>query len=341
MLPLRAVARGPAAAFLGRSVASIRCASSGSLDKSRFIHPDQPASAFPLGYQCAATHCGVKKTTALDLGLLVSESAQTSAAATFTRNVFQAAPVHVSREVLLGQHGRARALVVNSGCANAVTGKQGMTDARAMVGTVDELVASTAPTTLVLSTGVIGQTLPMDAILPSIPKIHSALSADPQAWVDLSRAFMTTDTFPKLRTKTIILGGVPVRFAGIDKGAGMIHPSMGPPKPVQPMHGTLLGVIATDAAIAPEALQAALTYAVDRSFNAITVDGDMSTNDTVVAFANGASGMERELVETDKEWVHFRDELTSFAEDLAKLVVRDGEGATKFVTVNVKVRAGR
>lgn len=317
--------------------------SAAPVDKSRFVLSYNPAS-FPKGYLCASLHAGIKKNPqALDLGLFVSEApTPTSAAACFTRNVFKAAPVHVSRDVLLEHGGRAKALIVNSGCANAVTGKQGMEDALAMVRSVDQLLTPTTATTeqtLVVSTGVIGQTLPITNILPSIPTLYSSLQADPAAWLALARSFMTTDTFPKLRTKTFQLGGKEVRLAGIDKGAGMIHPSMGPPQPVKPLHGTLLGMIATDAAISPDALQAALTYAVDRSFNSITVDGDMSTNDTIVAFANGASGMTAEIQQTDKEFVVFRDELTSFAEELAQLVVRDGEGATKFVTITVKVRA--
>jgi glutamate N-acetyltransferase/amino-acid N-acetyltransferase len=145
---------------------------------------------------------------------------------------------------------------------------------------------------------------------------------------------MTTDTFPKLRARTFKLGGREVRIAGIDKGAGMIAPNMGPP---QPPHATLLGVIATDAAIAPAALQSALTYAVDRSFNAISVDGDMSTNDTILCLANGAAAPDAaEITEDSPEYIVFRDELASFAAELAQLVVRDGEGATKFVTVRVR-----
>jgi len=147
---------------------------------------------------------------------------------------------------------------------------------------------------------------------------------------------MTTDTFPKLKARIFELNGKTVRIAGIDKGAGMIHPKMGPPPAP---HATLLGLIATDAAVSPKSLQTALTYAVERSFNSISVDGDMSTNDTIVAFANGASGMEKEIDESEdpEGYKVFREELTSFAIELAKLVVRDGEGATKFVTVTVEV----
>lgn len=144
---------------------------------------------------------------------------------------------------------------------------------------------------------------------------------------------MTTDTFPKLRTRSFELDGTEVRFVGIDKGAGMIHPNMGPPGPP---HATLLGLIATDAAVEPASLQAALTHAVDRSFNAISVDGDMSTNDTVLALANGAAeGTVVSKWDTPELFERFTQELTSFAIELASLVVRDGEGATKFVKVAV------
>jgi glutamate N-acetyltransferase/amino-acid N-acetyltransferase len=334
----------PATSLLRRAFASTPPAAP-VLDKSRFVLSYDEQS-FPRGFSCSSTHAGVKKKAgALDLGLVVSDAAagQTSAAACFTRNAFKAAPVNVSRDVLLNEGGRARALIVNSGCANAVTGSQGMRDALAMVESVDSLLSTNtegqAPSkkTLVVSTGVIGQCLPISPILSAIPGLHSSLASTPDAWLGLAKAFMTTDTFPKLRTRTFKLKGHEVRLAGIDKGAGMIHPSMGPPQPVAALHGTLLGVIATDAAISPPALQAALTHAVERSFNSITVDGDMSTNDTIVAFANGASGMEAEIEEHDPEFAVFRDELTSFAEELAQLVVRDGEGATKFVTITVKV----
>lgn len=304
----------------------------------------------------SSAHCGIKKKSgALDLGILVSTSDRPcSAAACLTRNVFKAAPVTVSTELLERGQGRARGFVVNSGCANAVTGKKGLEDAWQMSKTVTgQLPPSSAKSsanseegTLVMSTGVIGQHLPISNILSAIPSLTQSLSESPKAWLDLARAFMTTDTFPKLRTRTFTLGNRLVRLAGIDKGAGMIAPNMGPP------HATLLGVIATDAAIAPADLQKALSYAVDRSFNAITVDGDMSTNDTILCLANGAAGrvedegrpsagapME-EITEqaNPEEYGKFKEELRGFAEELAKLVVRDGEGATKFVTVRVKVR---
>lgn len=303
-----------------------------------------PDSAFPKGFQVAATHAGVKKKAgALDLGVLVSTAdTPCSAAACFTRNVFKAAPVVVSTKVLEEGSGRVRGFVVNSGCANAVTGTKGMEDAWAMSKQVTEGLAGSSRSagtgTLVMSTGVIGQHLPIDSVTSKIPSLLSSLSGSASSWMSLAKAFMTTDTFPKLRAREFKLGSQTVRIAGIDKGAGMIHPNMGPP------HATLLGVVATDAAISPKALQSALTYAVDRSFNSITVDGDMSTNDTILCLANGAAASQsgeraREITEegNPEEFAVFREELRSFAEELAQLVVRDGEGATKFVTVRVEV----
>lgn len=317
------------------------------------LHQPIPDAHFPSGYLLTALHAGIKKKPGvLDLGVLTSTTPRTSAAACFTRNVFKAAPVQVSTEVLKLNGGRARSVVVNSGCANAVTGRQGMQDAWAMARATDAIAASassTTPTnnesseTLVLSTGVIGQLLPISKILSGLssPSTATSLSSSFDAWQSLARAFMTTDTFPKLRAREFSLNGHTVRIAGMDKGAGMIHPNMGPPPPSGPPHATLLGLVATDAAISPRSLQTALTYAVERSFNSISVDGDMSTNDTIIALANGASGMADEIdEESDKEgYMRFRGELTSFAEELAKLVVRDGEGATKFVTISVEVRS--
>lgn len=195
-----------------------------------------------------------------------------------------------------------------------------------------DTLSNSSDGTLVLSTGVIGQLLPIDKILAGVSDLYPNLRDDYTAWSSVSKAFMTTDTFPKLRTRSFKIAGQEVRLAGIDKGAGMIHPRMGPP------HATLLGLIATDAAIAPGPLQSALTYAIDRSFNSISVDGDMSTNDTVLALANGASGAGMIQSEESDAFFSFRDELTDFATELASLVVRDGEGATKFVKITVNVR---
>ena len=277
-----------------------------------------------------------------------------SAAACTTRNAFKAAPVVVTSELLDTHKGKALGFVVNSGCANAVTGKQGLENAWKMSKSVTELHPNNNTKdklgedggTLVMSTGVIGQQLPIDSIISAIPRMVRNVDTTPEAWMNLAKAFMTTDTFPKLRTRSFKLGNRTIRFVGIDKGAGMIAPSMGTPIPPSPTHATLLGVIATDAAIHPKSLQSALQYAVDRSFNSITVDGDMSTNDTILCLANGqavasetSGGSEKmeEITEEKEEFAVFREELRDFAKELAQLVVRDGEGATKFVTVKVKV----
>lgn len=318
-----------------------------ALPSKAHLHAPIPDSAFPKGYALAGLHAGVKKKAGvLDLALILSHT-PASAAACFTRNAFKAAPVVVSQQVLEEGQGRAQAIVVNSGCANAVTGAQGMEDAWAMVRATDDLLgsnpSSTASSTLVMSTGVIGQTLPIAKILSAIKSQSSAtLGTGFDAWERAARAFMTTDTFPKLRARTFTVHGREYRLAGMDKGAGMIHPNIGPPTSSSgQLHATLLGCILTDAAVSPQSLQNALTYAVDRSFNSISVDGDMSTNDTIVVLANGiAADGQPEIDEaTDKVGYEvFKEELTAFATDLAKLVVRDGEGATKFVTVSVEVR---
>lgn len=316
-----------------------------SIPSKAHLHSPIPDSAFPKGYLLNGIHVGVKKKPeVLDLGIILSQR-PASAAACFTRNAFKAAPVIVSQEVLQQGGGRARGIVVNSGCANAVTGAQGMQDAWAMVRATDALLEQPPSDgfseTLVMSTGVIGQTLPIEKILAGIKSLSSSrLGSGFDSWERAAQAFMTTDTFPKLRARTFTIRGKEYRLAGMDKGAGMIHPDMGPPTTPSQLHATLLGCILTDAAVTPKSLQSALTYAVDRSFNSISVDGDMSTNDTIVVLANGAAAEgEPEIDEAiDREaYEIFREELTSFATDLAKLVVRDGEGATKFVTVSVEV----
>jgi len=316
------------------------------------LHQPLPSSAFPAGYILGGLHAGIKKTSVPDLALILSTSRKpTAAAACFTRNAFRAAPVLVSEEVLQASGGRARALVVNSGCANAVTGRKGLEDAWKMVEETDALLSplssdsNTGKETLVMSTGVIGQALPIASILSGIRSQASTsptrvLGSDFSSWESAAQAFMTTDTFPKLRARTFVLGGREYRMAGMSKGAGMIHPDMAPAKTeFGPLHATLLGCIMTDLAVTPRGLQSALTYAVDRSFNSISVDGDMSTNDTICVLANGAAASDGLVLDEDShEYEIFKEELTSFAADLAKLVVRDGEGATKFVTVTVKVQ---
>jgi glutamate N-acetyltransferase/amino-acid N-acetyltransferase len=267
--------------------------------------------------------CGIKKNGNKDVALVVSDRPCT-AAAVFTTNAFKAAPVLVSQQTLKDNgNNNIYGVVTNSGCANAVTGQQGIVNAERMRAVMDSLTGH-PKSALTMSTGVIGQQLQMDKLVPGIEQAYGALSKEHgTGWMQAAEAYMTTDTFPKLITGDFD----DYRMAGIAKGAGMIHPNM----------ATLLGFMVTDANVAPALLQKALTYAVDRSFNAISIDGDMSTNDTISVLANGASGVVIKD-ESDPAYLLFRDRLTGFAAQLAQLVVRDGEGATKFVTLHVKVR---
>ncbi|KAJ6053611.1 uncharacterized protein N7446_009623 [Penicillium canescens] len=289
--------------------------------KQRYI----PASgSYPQGFQVSGTHVGVKasNTRFPDLALIASDT-PCSAAAVFTTNKFQAAPVQVSKKTLHSRKGEGiRAVVINSGCANAVTGKGGLEDAVQMGRKVDECNGVENDSSLVMSTGVIGQRLPITKILDRIPTAHSTLASTHEAWLMTARAICTTDTFPKLLSRTFTLPSSPnltYRLAGMTKGAGMIHPNM----------ATLLGVVCTDA-----------PHAVSRSFNSISIDGDTSTNDTIAVLANGAAGGETVRAPTSTsspsaDYTALQSVLTDFAQELSQLVVRDGEGATKFVTVRV------
>ena len=286
---------------------------------------------YPKGFLVSGTYVGVKPTNKSfpDLALLYSEK-PCSASAVFTKNKFQAAPVTVSREVLQSRNGEGiRAVVVNSGCANAVTGKGGLLDACSMARTVDECFGFSAPSsTLVMSTGVIGQRLPISKILDGIPNAFATLESSHKSWLRTARAICTTDTFPKLLSISFSLPSSPettYSLAGMTKGAGMIHPNM----------ATLLGILCTDAAIPASVLKPLLTHAVDRSFNSISIDGDTSTNDTLALLANGAAGGLPIESTSSKDGRAMTEVLTSFTQSLAQLVVRDGEGATKFVRVCV------
>ncbi|CAP72851.1 uncharacterized protein PODANS_2_2830 [Podospora anserina S mat+] len=286
------------------------------------------SGTYPLGFQVSGTIVGVKpsNTTKPDLALLTSE-VPCAAAAVFTKNKFQAAPVTFSRALLQKKGNKGiQGVVINSGCANAVTGKGGLEDAAKMAQAADKCLGQ-SDSIIVMSTGVIGQRLPIDKIINNVPKAHSALGGSHEHWLTMAKAICTTDTFPKLISRTFTLPsspGVEYRIAGTTKGAGMIHPNM----------ATLLGVIATDAPISSSALPSVLKHAVDRSFNSITIDGDTSTNDTVALLANGMAGG-KEVVEGTPDYEAFREVLTKFSTELAQLIVRDGEGATKFVTIKV------
>ncbi|KAI1648240.1 DNA replication factor C-like protein [Daldinia loculata] len=287
------------------------------------------SGTYPQGFKVSGTIVGVKpkNTTKPDLAFITS-STPCAAAAVFTKNKFQAAPVTFSRSLLQEQKNSGiRGVIINSGCANAVTGKGGLEDAEKMAREADKALGADKAT-IVMSTGVIGQRLPIQKILDGVPKAYEGLGDTHKHWLTCATAICTTDTFPKLISKTFSLPSSPsveYRIAGTTKGAGMIHPNM----------ATLLGVIATDAPISPSIIPPILKYAVDRSFNSITIDGDTSTNDTVALLANGAAGGQGVTTEDSADFIAFRDVVTDFATDLAKLVVRDGEGATKFVTIRV------
>lgn len=285
-----------------------------------------PTSGFyPAGFRAGAKHCGVKKDPSVkDIAAIVSDSPCT-AAGVFTSNAFKAAPVQVDQALLKSTKGRGfRAMIVNSGCANAVTGQGGIEDAKAMVKTTDEVVGSDTDSTFVMSTGVIGQRLPIKKILAGIKSLVPEIKGSHDDWLDCAKGIMTTDTFPKLVSAEFQANNQTYRIAGMAKGAGMIHPNM----------ATLLGGLFTDAPVEPAALQSALKTAVDKSFNSISVDGDMSTNDTIVALANGAAGG-AEITKQSSAYPVLEAVMTELAIDLAKLVVRDGEGATKFVQISV------
>ena len=272
----------------------------------------------PSGFRAAGVSAGIKANGNLDLALIVSDTPAT-AAAVFTINRAEAAPVTLSREHLQQSGGTVRAIIVNSGCANACTGEAGMQVARGMAAETARLVNCPVEQVLVASTGVIGVDLSLDKIRAGLPAAVSGLHASGGA--DAARAIMTTDPFPKEAAATITIGGKAVTIGGIAKGSGMIEPMM----------ATMLGFVTTDAGVAPALLTRALREAVNDSFNAITVDGECSTNDCVMLLANGASG----AVVDDNSYGEFVKGLSSVCRELAMGIVRGGEGATKLVTVNV------
>ncbi|MBU6422961.1 MAG: bifunctional glutamate N-acetyltransferase/amino-acid acetyltransferase ArgJ [Chloroflexota bacterium] len=272
---------------------------------------------FARGFTAGATAAGVKHGDAgrLDVALLVAERPCVAAAA-FTRNQVIAAPCVVTRRHVA--RGPLRAVVVNSGNANACTGEQGEHDALAMAAAAAQAVGARTEEVAVASTGVIGIPLPLDRIVRSLPRIRPTV----EGWDPFSRAIMTTDTRPKVAEREVWLRGAPVRIGGIAKGAGMIHPDM----------ATLLAFVTTDARLDTAGAQRALRSAVDASFNAISVDGDTSTNDTALLLASGASGI---AVDGDA-WEPFVDALTDVCGELARAIVADGEGATKVFEVRVQ-----
>ena len=274
------------------------------------------------GFDAAGIHCGIKPTGAPDLAMIASPTA-CRAAAVFTQNAFPAAPVLYDRELLRTNPDGTHAVVINSGNANACTSAEGNANARRMAESAEKSLGSTDNTAFVMSTGVIGVQLPIGVVEAGIPQVAAELR--PDGWEDAAAGIMTTDVFPKWASSQAEVGGETVTITGIGKGAGMIHPNM----------ATMLATLATDANIAQPLLQKALASAVSGSFNRISVDGDTSTNDTVLVLANGAAG-NAEIVEEGADYEAFLQALTEASAELAKLIVRNGEGVTKFVTIQVE-----
>jgi glutamate N-acetyltransferase/amino-acid N-acetyltransferase len=272
----------------------------------------------PAGYRAAGIACGIKASGKPDLALIVSEN-MAAAAAVFTVNLAQAAPILVSRDHIGRTGGRARAVIVNSGCANACTGEDGYAHAATMARQTAAVLRCQPEEVLVASTGVIGVKLDMNKVCPGIAEAERALSPDGGSAAAL--AIMTTDPFPKEAAVEASLPSGRIRIGGIAKGSGMIEPMM----------ATMLGFVTTDAEVEPAVLQQALKAAVDPTFNAITVDGECSTNDCVFVLANGASSTRLR----DADYEPFVDALRGVCERLAVGIVRGGEGATKLITVNV------
>jgi glutamate N-acetyltransferase/amino-acid N-acetyltransferase len=272
------------------------------------------------GFSAGTAFAGIKKADKRDIAVIYSR-VPAAAAGVFTLNKVKAAPVLLTMQHLA--NGAARAVAVNSGNANACNGEQGLQDARAMAGAAAETLGLAAEEVVVASTGVIGVKMPMEKVLPGIRAAAGAVA--PENGHLAAQAIMTTDTFPKEIAAQLQLGDRRVTIGAMAKGSGMIHPNM----------ATLLCFITTDAAIAPAYLKQALRYAVERSFNLITVDGDTSTNDMVVILANGLAA-NPVIDQEDSNSVAFRDALTAICISLARDIARDGEGATKLITVEVR-----
>ena len=276
----------------------------------------------PKGFRAAAVRCGIKEGTLekCDLGLIISDYPAV-AAATFTSNKIKAAPVRVSAAHLRAAD--TRAIIANSGNANACTGSTGIQNAKKMAQAVARQLRLKDRQVLVCSTGRIGRDLPIEKIEGAMPGLVAGLSANGSE--DAAKAIMTSDTFHKEIAVELPLHGKSVRIGGIAKGAGMINPDM----------ATMLCFITTDAPISKRDLQKMTSDSVEQSFNCITIDGDMSTNDTAICLANGQAGIA--LIEQDREeYGQFSDGLNFVTRQLARMIVEDGEGVTKFVEVHVK-----
>ena len=272
------------------------------------------------GFSAAGVACGIKGGRKKDLALIVSDTPAT-VAAVFTTNRVKAASVKLDMERVAA--GKVQGVIINSGNANSFTGRGGARAALRMTAAAEKALGLKKGSMLVSSTGIIGVPLPITKIETAAPKLAKGLKAD--GFGDVAEAIMTTDTFPKLSSKKVKVGGRTVTVLGVAKGAGMICPQM----------ATMLAYIVTDAKVSKAALQSALKEVVDKTFNRIIVDNDSSTNDTVLVLANGAAGG-KALTSRSPGYKAFKKALSGVCEDLARLIVADGEGATKFLEITVK-----
>ena len=285
--------------------------------------PDQlkPVAGIELGYAQA----GIRKANRKDL-LVMKLAPTATVAGVFTTNRFCAAPVQVCQAHLAGLRMSAepiRALVINTGNANAGTGEAGLADANATCVAVADLLGCEPSQILPFSTGVILEPLPLDRIKDGLPKAIANLKED--NWYNAAESIMTTDTQPKAASRTVTISGKPVTLSGISKGAGMIKPNM----------ATMLGFLAIDAKVSQPVLEHLVKQAADKSFNCITIDGDTSTNDSFILIATGAGDLEVDSLES-ADYAALADAVINLAQELAQMIVRDGEGATKFITIRVE-----
>ena len=283
---------------------------------------DAGSATSPGGFSAAAAHAGLKADGALDVALLVSATS-CATAGVFTKSALRAAPVLYDAEMLADRPGRTRAVAMNARVANACTGAAGLEAARAMARAAEEAAGLPPHTALVLSTGVIGVPLPVEKVTRGLREAAAKLSPSPAAGADAARAIMTTDTRPKHCAVRLETPGGPIIIGGMAKGAGMIHPDM----------ATLLAVITTDAVSEPGTLRPFWKRVVDRTFNAISVDGDTSTNDTALFLANGHAGIDPSR--DGATWKLFEEAVTEVARTLALAIVEDGEGATKRLEIQI------
>ncbi len=286
----------------------------------------QASALLPVrGIQLGYTEAHIRKAQRKDL-LVIRLAEGSAVAGVFTQNQFCAAPVTLCKAHLAhSAHAKQgiRALLVNTGCANAGTGEQGMQAAQQTCSGLANLLGLATEQVLPFSTGVILEPLPLDKVMQGLPAAIANLRED--NWLAAAEAIMTTDIVAKATSRRLLIEGQPVTITGMSKGSGMIHPNM----------ATMLGYIATDAVVSQAALDAIIHYAVNRSFNCITVDGDTSTNDSLILMASQQAG-HTEITENSPHFMALRDAMTEVAVELAQAIVRDGEGATKFMTVQVE-----